>query len=275
MAQANARRHGLSVLRSCRLFSISPTCWRYARKNDADNTQLAQGLQKLSEQHPTWGFGLMFLHLRNVQGYAWNHKRVYRVYCALGLNLRIKPKPRLVRDKPLPLQPPSCPNRVWSMDFMHDQLSDGRCFRSLNVLDDYNRELLCTEIDLSLPTQRVIRALEQVMEYKGVPCAIRCDNGPEYISHRLRDWADKKGIALWFTQPGHPQQNAYIERFNRTMRYELLHPTLFGSIDEVQLAATQWMWAYNHERPNMALGGFTPAQKLHAYLLKQQLSTHR
>jgi putative transposase len=165
------------------------------------------------------------------------------------------------------------------MDFMHDQLKDGRSYRSFNVLDDFNREMLTAEIDLSLPSNRVIRALNQVIEWRGKPQAIRSElafcrhfseaksshNGPEYISQQLADWAAKHHIALWFTQPGNPQQNAYIERFNRTMRGELLNPQLFGSIHAVQLAATQWQWMYNHERPHMALGGITPAQRLKKY----------
>lgn len=273
MAQEVTKTRSISARRSCKLFSISLTCWRYSRKNDPENDQIARQLMILAQQHTTWGFQLMFLHLRNVQGHGWNHKRVYRIYCQLRLNLRIKPKQRLVREKPQKLQAPSAPNTVWSMDFMHDQLSDGRSYRSLNVMDDYNRELLCAEIDIALPAQRVIRALEQVIEYKGLPKAIRSDNGPEYISHALADWAKKRGIALWFIQPGNPQQNAYIERFNRTMRYELLSTHLFGSVGEVQLAATRWQWTYNHDRPHMALGGITPAQKLAAYFSNHLSST--
>jgi putative transposase len=176
--------------------------------------------------------------------------------------LRIKPKVRIEREKPLPLATPSAPNMVWSMDFMHDRLSDARSFRSLNILDDLNRELLCAELDFSLPSSRVIRALDQVIELRGLPQAIRIDNGPEFISKTLNDWAQDRGIALWFIQPGNPQQNAYIERFNRTMRYELLSANLFDSIERAQEAATKWQWTYNNERPSMALNGLMPIQCL-------------
>ena len=152
------------------------------------------------------------------------------------------------------------------MDFMHDHLTDGRSYRSLNVIDDFNRELLCTEIDCSLPSMRVTKALDQVIEWRGKPAAIRSDNGPEYISRTVKEWAGKHGIELKFIQPGNPQQNAYIERFNRTMRYELLSPNLFGNIEEVQEAATEWAYAYNHDRPSMALNGRTPIQHLQTYL---------
>jgi len=148
------------------------------------------------------------------------------------------------------------------MDFMHDSLEDGRAYRLFNVIDDYNREGLGIEVDFSLPAERVIRSLEQVMEWRGKPQALRCDNGPEYISAKLATWAEKHEIRIEHIQPGNPQQNAYIERYNRTVRYDWLGQYLFESIDEVQEHATNWLWTYNHERPNMALGGITPKQKL-------------
>ncbi len=205
---------------------------------------------------------MCFLYLRNVKGYPWNHKRVYRIYCELELNLRIKPKKRLVREKPEPLSVPEAINEVWSMDFMHDQLSDGRSYRLFNVIDDYNREGLGIEVDFSLPSERVIRSLEQIIEWRGKPKALRCDNGPEYISGAIQAWAEKRSIRLEHIQPGKPQQNAYIERYNRTVRYDWLEQYLFDSIAEVQDFATRWLWTYNHERPNMGLGGITPKQKL-------------
>lgn len=145
---------------------------------------------------------------------------------------------------------------------MHDRLLDGRSFRTFNVLDDYNREGLGIEVDLSLPSLRVIRTLERIIEWRGKPRAIRCDNGPEYLSLQLIGWAEKKGIQLQYIQPGKPQQNAYVERFNRTVRHEWLDQHLFESIAHAQETATQWLWHYNHERPKMALGGITPVQKL-------------
>ena len=187
---------------------------------------------------------------------------MYRIYRELELNLRIKPKKRLVREKPEPLAVPEAINEVWSMDFMHDQLSDSRCFRLFNVIDVFDREGLGIEVDFSLPAERVIRALEQIIEWRGQPSAIRCDNGPEYISGVLQAWAEQRGIRVDYIQPGKPQQNAYIERYNRTVRYDWLGQYLFDSIAEVQDFATRWLWTYNHERPNMGLGGITPKQKL-------------
>ena len=131
-----------------------------------------------------------------------------------------------------------------------------------NVIDDFNREGLGIEVDFSLPAERVIRSLEQIIEWRGKPAAIRCDNGPEYISTVLLTWAERQNIRIDHIQPGKPQQNAYVARYNRTIRYDWLNQYLFSSVAEVQDYATRWLWGYNHERPNMALGGITLKQKL-------------
>ena len=252
----------VSIRLACIAFAISETCYRYQAKLSSKNAEIADWLIRLTNNHRNWGFGLCFLYLRNVKGFGWNHKRVYRIYCELELNLRIKPKKRLTRSKPVPLTQPESMNQSWSMDFMHDQLSDGRCFRTFNVIDDFNREGLCIDVDFSLPSERVIRALDQVIEWRGKPFSIRCDNGPEYISSTIINWAEKRQIRLEHIQPGNPQQNAYVERYNRTVRYEWLAQYLFDSIEEVQEYATQWLWSYNNKRPNMGIGGITPNQKL-------------
>lgn len=262
MATQAVKEKPVSIRLACIAFAISGTCYRYQSKLSDENIEIADWLIRLTHNQRNWGFGLCFLYLRNVKGFGWNHKRVYRIYCELELNLRIKPKKRLVREKPEPLAQPEAINLIWSMDFMHDQLSDGRSFRTFNVIDDFNREGLCIEVDFSLPSERVIRALNQVIEWRGKPKAIRCDNGPEYISNKLAEWAEKHRIKLEHIQPGKPQQNAYIERYNRTVRYDWLAQYLFDSIEEVQEHATHWLWTYNNERPNMALGGITPIQKL-------------
>ena len=126
----------------------------------------------------------------------------------------------------------------------------------------FNREALRTDVDFSLPSERVIRSLDQIISWRGCPSVIRCDNGPEYISAALQSWANRRGIRIDYIQPGNTRQNAYVERFNRTVRYEWLAQYLFDRVCEVQDFATQWLWNYNHERSNMALGGFTPKQRL-------------
>jgi len=262
MAKSTVNKGTLNVRQACEAFSISQSCCRYQPKLSSENMLIADWLVRLTSNRRNWGFGLCFLYLRNVRGYRWNHKRVYRIYCELELNLRIKPKKRLVREKPDELAQPQASNQMWSMDFMHDQLDDGRSFRLFNVIDDFNREGLGIEADFSLPSERVIRSLEQIIEWRGKPQAIRCDNGPEYISQKIQIWAERQGIQINYIQPGKPQQNAYIERYNRTVRYDWLNQYLFQSIDEVQNYATEWLWEYNNERPNMGIGGITPKQKM-------------
>ena len=218
MAGTAVARRKVNIALACRTFGVSESCYRYNAKLSDENERIADLLVGLTHAKKTWGFGLCFLYLRNVQGHGWNHKRVYRIYCGQELNLRIKPRKRLKRDKPDALAVPASPNLVWSMDFMADRLGDGRAFLLLNVLDDFNREGLGIEVDFSLPAERVIRSLDRIIEWRGQPGAIRIDNGPEYVSEKLKEWAGKRNIRLRHIQPGQPQQNAYIERYNRTIR---------------------------------------------------------
>ncbi len=180
------KRPDVSIALACRTFGISESCYRYEGKLSDENALIADWLMRLTTTHRTWGFGLCFLYLRNVKGFVWNHKRVRRIYRALELNLRIKPRKRLVREKPKPLAVPDAPNETWSMDFMSDQLEDGRTFRALNVIDDFNREGLSIEVDVSLPALRVIRTLDRIIEWRGKPLNIRVDNGPENVSGALQ-----------------------------------------------------------------------------------------
>ena len=254
--------YSVSIRVACNVLSISTTCYHYQAKLSDENEEIADWLLRLTETHKRWGFGLCFLFLRNNKGFEWNHKRVYRIYRELELNLRIKPRKRIKRNKPEALSVPSGINQVWSMDFMSDSLKDGRAIRTFNVIDDFNRECLTIDVALSLPTQRVIRSLNQVIEWRGKPQAIRCDNGPEYISQELIDWATDNQITLLYIQPGKPTQNAYVERFNGTARREWLELNIFEDIEHAQLLATQWQWTYNNERPHSAIGGIPPRQML-------------
>ena len=141
---------------------------------------------------------------------------------------------------------------------MHDQLADGRSYRLFNVIDDFKREGLAIEAGFSLPTMRVLRPLNQLLEWRTKPLAIRCNNGPEFISHKFTEWAKKHEIRIDYIQPGKPQQNAYIERHNKTIRYSWVSKHLFDTLEEVQDYATKWLWFYNHERPHKANGGKPP-----------------
>jgi putative transposase len=149
MAQQAVTDRRLSIRAACAAFSISETCYRYQPKLSDENAEIADWLVRLTHNQKDWGFGLCRDYLRNVKGFDWNHKRIRRIYCELELNLRIKPKRRIEREKPQPLVVPEAPNATWSMDFMHDQLTDGRTFRWLNVLDDFKREGFGIEVDFS------------------------------------------------------------------------------------------------------------------------------
>jgi putative transposase len=226
---------------------------------------IAQELQELAHQQPRWGCGKMTDYLRN-QGHSWNHKRIRRVYRAMALHLKRKPKKRLPARVAQALAVPAQANQTWSLDFMSDSLSNGRTFRTLNVIDDYNREALWIEVDTSLPAERVVRVLEQLLHWRGKPTSIRMDNGPELISKRLESWAQEKDIALLHIQPGKPAQNAYIERFNRTFREEVLDAYLFDDLQEVRTITERWLEDYNTIRRHEALLGLPPRQfaQLHA-----------
>ena len=238
--------------------NISRSVNRYQRKH-ADDGEIAEQLRQLAERKPRWGFRKMFQRLRN-QGYRWNHKRVRRVYREQGLNLRVKPKKRLPSRKPTPLTQPESANESWSIDFMSDSLQSGRTFRTFNVIDDFNREALAIEIDTSLPSGRVVRVLDIIAAWRGYPQRLRSDNGPELISQQLESWAEKHNVLLDFIEPGKPAQNAYIERFNRTYREDVLDFYLFSSLAEAREITEQWLEEYNAIRPHDSLGGMTPYQ---------------
>jgi putative transposase len=226
---------------ACQEFGISQSCYHYERKLDDENAEVANWLLRLTDNHRSWGFGLCYLYLRNARRFTWSHKRVYRTYKKLELNLRIKPRKRLVREKPEALTVPQGINQMWSIDFMHDQLHNGRTFWLLNVIDDFNREAIGMEVDVSLPSERVIPELKQIISWRGKPQVIRCDNGPEYISGAIQNWASEWGIRLEYIQPSNLQQNAHVEQFNRTRRYERLSQYYWHDLAELQDFATKWM----------------------------------
>lgn len=213
-------------------------------------------LTQLAERYPRYGCDKLFQVIRR-QGHTWNHKRVHRIYCLLKLNFRRKGKRRLPGRTPAPLVTPEALNQSWSVDFMHDALSCGRRFRTFNVVDDFNREALAIEIDLNLPAQRVVRVLDRLCISRGYPLSLRMDNGPEFISLTLAEWAEKHGVRLEFIQPGKPTQNGFIERFNRTYRTEVLDFYLFRTLGEVRKITEKWLTEYNCERPHKSLNNLT------------------
>ena len=262
--------HNLSVRQACVALNLNRSTLYYQPKahNDQDVIDV---LNHFAQKHPRNGFRKLFLRIRNA-GYEWNHKRVYRIYRQLGLNIRRKTKKRLPQRTKTPLQALEAINHIWSMDFMSDTLWSGRRYRLLNVIDEYNREMLDIEIDTSLPARRVIETLERICEWRGKPNTIRLDNGPEFISTRLELWCEQHDIKLDFIRPGKPTENARVERFNGSFRRELLDCYVFGSLSEVREKAEEWMIDYNYHRPHESLGDLSPVQFLERHNQKRKLS---
>jgi len=257
-AEVIAREHHLSIQRACRIVGLSRTAfYRVPRSSAARDAAVISVLNGMVAKRPRWGFWKCFDRMR-IEGHPWNHKRVHRVYCALRLNLPRRTKRRLPTRQPLPLEAPSELNRIWSLDFMHDTLYDGRRFRTLNVLDDGNRQALGIEVATSIPSQRAIRVMNQLIELHGKPDALRLDNGTELTSHAFVEWAKEQGIELRFIEPGKPNQNAFIERFNKTYRTEVLNAYVFESIEQVQQITEDWLVEYNEQRPHDSLGRVPP-----------------
>ncbi|MDX2045470.1 MAG: IS3 family transposase [Chitinophagaceae bacterium] len=253
----------LSVRRACKLVALPRSVLMYQKK-PKDDSSLIEALHELVDKHPTIGFWKCYYRLRR-KGCDCNHKRLYRVYTMLRLNVRRKARRRLPQRIKQPLMVPQAVNQGWSMDFMCDSLVDGRRFRLLNIIDDYNRESLAIEIDTSLPALRVIRTLEQLIERRTKPQVIRVDNGPEFISDRLQQWCDDRQIRLQFMQPGKPMQNGFVERNNGSLRKELLDAYLFYSLPEVRQMAHEWQQDYNYQRPHESLGNVPPVEFINPF----------
>ncbi|HJL66698.1 MAG TPA: IS3 family transposase, partial [Arenicellales bacterium] len=248
--------HQASKQRASRCTGMSRSSLYYQPK-PRDDGDVIELLTKLVEKYPRYGFDKLFSKIRAL-GHPWNHKRVHRVYQEMKLNLRRKHKRRYPLVDPKPLLQPIYPNRCWSMDFMSDALYGGMKFRTFNIVDDFNREVLTIAINNSITSQYVARTLEQLIEIRGVPDQIRMDHGPEFTSHHLREWCDLWAIEMVFTQPGKPTQNAFIERFNGTYRREVLECWCFKTLKEVREETERWIREYNTERPHQSLGDLSP-----------------
>jgi putative transposase len=192
------------------------------------------------------------------EGRSWNHKHVHRVYCALRLNLPRRTTRRVPRRVRQPLSAPPVLNRTWALDFMTETLYDGRRVRLLTMIDEGNREGLEIGMGLSLPSRRVTRTLDELVAVHGCPSAIRVDNGPEFTAQSFVDWCTEHRVAIHYIQPGKPDQNAYIERFNRSYRTEVLNAHLFESLAELRALTDTWLRIYNSERPHDGLGRVPP-----------------
>jgi putative transposase len=252
--------HHLSRARACRIARLSRSAYYKATVDQAQrDAPVVDALNEIVAKRTRWGFWKCFRRLR-ADGHGWNHKRVHRIYCRMRLNLKRKARRRTFTRERQPLIAPSGLNKIWSVDFMHDTMYDGRTFRTFNVIDEGNREGLRIECGKSIPSARVVRVMEQLVEVYGKPDAIRLDNGPEFTAEKFVEWAEANGVRLMYIEPGKPNQNAFIERFNRSFREEVLDAHLFNALDDVQAIADDWLDDYNGYRPHESLGNVPPMQ---------------
>lgn len=207
--------------------------------------------------HPREGFWKAYHRLRR-EGNRWNHKRVHRVYVECGLNIRRKGKKRLPERIQQPLEVPNHLNHTWSMDFMQDRLTNGRKVRLFNVIDDFNRQALCIEVETSFKSTNILWVLNRLIKRFGKPERIRMDNGPEFIAASTQEWSEGHEIEFVYIQPGKPTQNSFIERFNGSFREGVLNAISFETIQQVREESQRWMDDYNNKRPHESLGNLPP-----------------
>lgn len=249
----------ISQRKACRWVGLSRNATKEPAAVKEKDKVLQERIKQVAKRYKHWGLLKIHRKLRK-QGETANHKRVRRLYRISGLDLPRKLKKRLPESIRQPLPKATACNHCWSLDFMSDSLVDGRKFRTLNVIDDYNREGLGVDVDYCLPAQRVTRLLDHLVERYGKPTRLRSDNGPEFISQTLQDWCKENNVILHWIEPGKPTQNAYVERFNGTFRREVLNANTFSSLAQVRRTVDAWLVEYNTERPHQGLKFMTPVE---------------
>ena len=247
-----------SERRACVIVGLCRSSCRYQAKPKNDN-EIRSRLRELAEQRRKFGAPRLHTMLRR-EGHLINHKRTERIYKEEGLSLRRKKSRKRISHLRVVMDRPERINQHWSMDFVSDNLYNGRRFRVLTVVDDLSRECPVLEVDHSLPGQRVTRVLDRVSIVRGLPEVITVDNGPEFISKALDLWAYERNVKLRFIQPGKPVQNAYIESFNGKFRDECLNDNVFVSLHSAQKIIETWRQDYNSERPHSSLNGMAPTE---------------
>lgn len=248
----------LSQRRACAALGFLRSTCRYLCRR-RDNVKLRERLRELAHKRPRFGYRRLWVLLRR-ERIAVNHKRVHRLYREEGLQVRRRRRRKRISEVRSPLLAPSRPNERWSIDFMRDTLGDARVFRTFNVVDDLTRECPAIEVAKSIPGARVTRVLDQIATERGYPSRLVMDNGPEFISQALDEWAYRHGVELHFITPGRPVENAYIESFNGKFRDECLNEHWFSTLDDARRTIEDWRRDYNEERPHSALGGMPPRE---------------
>jgi putative transposase len=245
----------MSERRACRLVELDRSSYRYEARAD-HNAELREELVNLARQKPRYGYRRLHV-LLSKRGHSASAQRIYRLYREERLMVRRLRRKRLVRpasEGRLLLRS----NQEWAVDFACDALATGRGIRILAILDAFTRECLTLEVDTGLSSQRVIRALEQAIEHRGLPESIRCDNGPELTSRHFLGWCEERKIQLIHIQPGRPMQNGHVESFNGRLRDECLNASWFRNLADAKTKISNWREEYNGERPHSSLGYRTP-----------------
>ena len=248
---------GLSERRSLRVIGMSPSAFRYLPAINR-NAALKERIIALAQRHRRYGAGMIYLKLRQA-GEMVNHKRVDRLYAEAGLQVRRRKRKKIPIADRHPLERPLAANQVWSMDFVFDRTAEGRSIKSLTIVDDATHEAVAIVPERAMGGQQLTRILDQLAKIRGLPKAIRTDNGKEFCSRAMLTWAHARGVQLFLIEPGKPNQNAYIESFNGRFRDECLNEHWFPSMRHAQVVIETWRREYNEERPKKSLGGLTPA----------------
>jgi len=245
----------LSERRACKLFAMDRSTYRYEPRPD-HNAELREEMITLARQKPRYGYRRLHV-LLDRRGQKTSPMRLFRLYQEAGLAVRRLRRKRLMR--PAAVQPLHVrPNQEWALDFVADTLGTGRGIRVLTVVDAYTRECLGLDVDTSLTSRRVTRKLDQIIEQRGIPESIRCDNGPELTSRHILGWCADNRINLIHIQPGKPMQNGHVESFNGRFRDECLNATWFHNLADARAKIATWRNEYNGERPHSSLGYRTP-----------------
>lgn len=249
-------KYAFSERRACRVMKLAVTTYRY--RSQRNDEPLRTKLVELAREKPRFGYRRLHVLLRR-SGERVNHKRLHRIYCEAGLRIRRKKRKHCVREgKPLVAR--TSANQEWALDFVHHAVACGRTIRVLSVVDAYTRECLALEVDTSFASRRVTRVLETIVAERGMPQAIRCDNGPELTSRHFLAWCVERKIELVHIQPGKPTQNARVESFHGRLRDECLAVSWFQNLFDARRKITAWRKEYNEERPHSSLGYLTPKE---------------
>ena len=246
----------MSQRRACRVISTDRASVRY-QATRPDDGQLRERLRALAQERRRFGYRRLHVLLRR-EGHAVNKKRVQRIYRDERLTVRRRGGRKRAMGTRRPIETPLAANQRWSLDFVSDQMTDGRRFRILTVIDNCTRECLALVADTSLSGRRVARELDAIISQRGRPDTIVSDNGTEYTSNAILGWADDTGVGWHYIAPGKPQQNGFNESFNGRLRDELLNETLFRSLPHARAVLETWRHDYNEQRPHSKLGWMTP-----------------